>query len=89
MCLQLLLNLNLGEGFNDIALLNIVEVDETDTALEASLDFLGVILEALERLDATRPDDGGIAKQAIRRVIHQKNIAQRGKIRFTAAANQR
>ena len=31
----------------------------------------------------------GIAKQAIRRVIHQKNIAQRGKIRFTAAANQR
>ena len=30
----------------------------------------------------------GIAKQAIRRVIHQKNIAQRGKIRFTAAANQ-
>ena len=31
----------------------------------------------------------GISKQAIRRVIHQKNIAQRGKIRFTAAANQR
>ena len=31
----------------------------------------------------------GIAKQAIRRVIYQKNIAQRGKIRFTAAANQR
>ena len=31
----------------------------------------------------------GIAKQAIRRVIQQKNIAQRGKIRFTAAANQR
>ena len=31
----------------------------------------------------------GIAKQAIRRVIHQKNIAQRGKIRFTAAVNQR
>lgn len=31
----------------------------------------------------------GISKQAIRRVIHQNNIAQRGKIRFTAAANQR
>ena len=55
--LALLLDLLHGEGFEHVANLHIVEAVEADTALVALSDFLGIVLEALERGVRRREDD--------------------------------
>ena len=63
MCLQLLLNLNLGEGFDDIALLNIVEVDETDTALEAGSHLFDIVFITFQGVEIACMDHNSVANE--------------------------
>src|SRR5262249_11526827 len=44
--------------------LEVLEVAQTDTALEALADLTGIILEALQRRDAALPDDDAVAQEA-------------------------
>ena len=44
---ELLFHFYFGEGFDDVAYLYVVEVDEAYTALEVYAYFLDVVLEAL------------------------------------------
>ena len=45
--LQLLLHLDLCEGLDDITNLDVVEVNQRDTTLQACCHFLGIVLVAL------------------------------------------
>jgi len=44
--------------------MQVLEVAETNTALEARSDFGGVVLEALERGERAVPDDGALSQEA-------------------------
>ena len=52
-----------GVALDDVADLEVVEVQNTDSTLEALTDFLDVILETADRLDSALPDDDGVAEQ--------------------------
>ena len=58
------LDFNLLEGFDHVPDLDIVEVVQADTALEAGLDITNVILEALERENRAGVHDNAVAQQA-------------------------
>ena len=49
------------EDLEHVADLHVVEVREVEAALEAFLDLARVVLEALERVDRRRVDDGAVA----------------------------
>ena len=51
-------------GLDDIALFEVLEVREADTALKASGNLLDIFLEPLERLHLTLPDDGAFSQKA-------------------------
>src|SRR5665213_3617851 len=53
-----------GEGFDDVAGLDVLEAGEVDTALDARTDFGDVVLDALERGDLALPDFLAVAQHA-------------------------
>src|ERR1700733_591151 len=57
-------DLALVVGLNDVAVLEVLEVGEPDTALEARCDLAHIVLEAAQRVDRTLPDDGALAQEA-------------------------
>src|SRR5580658_4483866 len=57
-------DLALVVGLNDVAVLEVLEVREPDTALEARRHFADVVLEAAQRVDGTLPDDRSLAQEA-------------------------
>ena len=59
--LQLLLHLNLGECLDDVAHLNVVVVDERDTALQTCNDLLHVVLVTLQGGDSCGVDHDSVA----------------------------
>ena len=60
-CLQLGGDLLHPERLDDVALFDVVVADERDTALEAGFHFAYVVLEALQRIDATRVNHDVVA----------------------------
>jgi hypothetical protein len=44
--------------------LQVLEVGQADTALEALADLAHVVLEATQRRDGALPDDGAVAQEA-------------------------
>src|SRR5208283_1674346 len=71
---DLLSDLFLGESFDHVALLEIVEIRDAGAALEARLDLCGVVLEALERIQAAREDDNVVSQQPHFAVPHQRAV---------------
>src|SRR5690606_12199471 len=58
------LDLALLVGLDDVAFLEVLEVRQTDTALEPGADLGGVVLEPPQRLDRALPDDGALTQEA-------------------------
>src|ERR1700677_1291458 len=56
-------DLALVVGLNDVAVLEVLEVREPDTALEARRHLADVVLEAAQRVDGTLPDDRSLAQE--------------------------
>src|SRR5262245_47483731 len=52
------------EALDDVAFLDVIEVGDLDPALEAGLDFPGVVLDALEGTQRARVGDAPLAHQA-------------------------
>src|SRR5690242_2070555 len=51
-------------GLENIPWFNVLEIRDCNTALKALLDFAGVVLKALQRLDPARVDNDVVAKNA-------------------------
>ena len=62
--LELLLYLYLGEGLEDVALEDVVVVDQTDTTLHTCGYLLHIVLIALERVDRSGLDHDTVADDA-------------------------
>src|SRR5690606_28652081 len=62
------------KGGDDVALLEVGESIERDTAIETFADFLGVILEALETVESAFPNDVFAAPQAYERVATHDTV---------------
>src|SRR5690349_1687243 len=54
----------LFEGLDEVAGLEVLEVGEADTALEALADLAGIFLEPAQRGDRALPDDDAVAQEA-------------------------
>src|SRR6056297_1443407 len=57
-------DLDVLEGLDEIAGLEVLEVGQADTALEALADLTGIILETTQRTDVALPDDRAVAQEA-------------------------
>src|SRR5262249_15431286 len=57
-------DLALFVGLDDVALLQVLEVRQSDAALEALPDLAGVLLEPLQRRDDALPDHDALAEEA-------------------------